>query len=109
MKSLNGLSDVFDGPFFPYDATRKHRKTDLKEVLKASPDSPHLLLPVMNGMFLNVAKELNLPLLIVKPILTPPFYQRDNPRSCDLNYPKWKITLLMTLPKCARSLKSGSL
>jgi processive 1,2-diacylglycerol beta-glucosyltransferase len=64
------------------------------EVLKQSPDMLVTCFPIMNAMFLNVAKEFNLPILFVTTDLdTTPFTKGMNPTTCDLNYPLYRMTL----------------
>lgn len=64
------------------------------EVLRKSPDLLISCFPCLNPMFLNIAKELDLPLLMVTTDLDTNLYTKGmNGQTCDLSYPKWKMTL----------------
>jgi processive 1,2-diacylglycerol beta-glucosyltransferase len=64
------------------------------EVLKQKPNMLISCIPLMNSMILNIAKEFNLPLIIVSTDLdTKEFIKGMNPRSCDLNYPHYRLAL----------------
>jgi len=70
------------------------------EVLRRSPDMLISCFPCLNPMFLNIAKELGLPLLMVTTDLDTNLYTKGmNAQTCDLSYPKWKMTLAYDTPE----------
>lgn len=88
------------GPFYLMMQQESIEKQLRLEVLKQRPDLLISCFPSMNAMFLNVAKEFNLPLLIVTTDLDTDFFTKGmHHRSCDLTYPKWKMTLAYDTPE----------
>lgn len=82
------------GPFFIMMQQENIEKQIRLEVLKQNPDMIISCFPIMNPMFLNVAKEFNIPLLIVTTDLdTGLFVKGMTPSHCDLDYSHYKITL----------------
>jgi processive 1,2-diacylglycerol beta-glucosyltransferase len=82
------------GPFFYMMQQKRIEYLIRLEVLKQSPDMLISCFPLMNAMILNVAKEFNLPLLIVPTDLDSTLFMKGmNPTTCDLNYPNYRITL----------------
>lgn len=82
------------GPFFIMMQQESIEKQIQLEILKYNPDILISCFPIMNSMFLNVAKEFNLPLLMVTTDLDTELFTRGmHSRSCDLEYPHWKMTL----------------
>ena len=94
------------GPFFIMMQQENIEKLIRREVLKQNPDMIISCFPVMNAMFLNVAKELNLPLLIVTTDLdTSLFIKGMNSSNCDLQYPHYRITLAYEDPEMRKILE----
>jgi len=88
------------GPFFLMMQQESIEKQIRLEVLKQRPDLLISCFPSMNAMFHNVAKEFNIPLLIVSTDLDTDFFTKGmHQRACDLSYPKWKITLPYDTPE----------
>ncbi len=88
------------GPFFLMMQQESIEKQIRLEVLKHNPDLLVSCFPCLNAMFLNVAKELNLPLIMVTTDLDTALFSKGmHDRSCDLNYPKWRMTLSYDTPE----------
>lgn len=88
------------GPFFIMMQQESIEKQIQLEILRYNPDIVISCFPIMNSMFLNVAKELDLPLLMVTTDLDTELFTRGiNARSCDLHYPHWKMTLAYDDPE----------
>ncbi len=82
------------GPFFLMLQQESIEKAIRLEVLRHNPDFLVTCFPTFNAMFLNVAKELDLPLLMVTTDLDTEIFTRGmSLRSCDMSYPKWGMTL----------------
>lgn len=97
---------TFFGPFILMMQQRKIEHLIRLEVLKQNPDMLISCMPFMNAMFLNVAKEFNLPLLILTTDLdTRPFTKGMNSATCDLTYPNYRITLSYEVPKMRKTLE----
>ena len=70
------------------------------EILRRKPDMLISCFPCLNPMFLNVAKELDLPLLMVTTDIDTNLYTKGmNAQTCDLSYPKWRMTLSYDTPE----------
>lgn len=88
------------GPFFLMMQQESIEKQIRLEVLRHHPDLLISCFPCLNTMFLNVARDLNLPILMVTTELDTTFFTKGmNSRSCDLSYPKWKMTLAYDTPE----------
>jgi len=88
------------GPFFLMMQQESIEQQIREEVLKQNPDILITCFPCMSAMFLNVAKEFNLPLLIVTTDLdTDLFTKGMHMRACDLSYSKWRVTLPYDTPE----------
>lgn len=97
---------TFFGPFYFLMQQRRIEHLIRLEVLKQNPDMLVSCMPFMNSMFLNVAKEFNLPLLIMSTDLdTRPFTNGMNSATCDLNYPHYRITLAYEIPEMRKNLE----
>lgn len=82
------------GPFFIMLQQESIERLIRIEIFKQNPDMIISCFPIMNAMFLNVAKELDLPVLFVTTDLdTAHFIRGMNNNSCDLDYPKYRMTL----------------
>lgn len=94
------------GPFFLMMQQESIEKQIRLEVLKQHPDLLISCFPCLNTMFLNVAKDLNLPLLMVTTELDTSFFTKGmNSRSCDLSYPKWRMTLAYDTPEMRSNIE----
>ena len=88
------------GPVFLMMMQRKIERLIRLEVLKQNPDVLVSCIPIFNPMFLNIAKELELPLLIVTTDLdTKEFIKGMKKAHCDIHYPKYRITLAFDRPE----------
>ena len=59
------------------------------EILRRNPDMLISCFPCLNPMFLNIAKELDLPLLMVTTDIDTNLYTKGmNAQTCDLSYPR---------------------
>ncbi|NGX37902.1 MAG: Processive diacylglycerol beta-glucosyltransferase [Chlamydiae bacterium] len=88
------------GPFFLMMQQESIERQIRQEVLRHSPDLLITCFPTLNAMFLNVAKELDLPLLMVTTDLDTDLFTRGmHERSCDLSYSKWRMTLAYDTPQ----------
>lgn len=95
------------GPFFLMMQQESIEKQIRLEVLKQHPDMLISCFPCLNAMFLNIAKELNLPLLMVTTELDTAFFTKGmNGHSCDLNYPKWRMTLAYDTPEMRTKIEN---
>ncbi len=95
------------GPFFLMMQQESIEKQIRLEVLKQHPDMLISCFPCLNAMFLNVAKELNLPLLMVTTELDTAFFTKGmNGHSCDLSYPKWRMTLAYDTPEMRTKIEN---
>lgn len=95
------------GPFFFMMQQKKIEHLMRLEVLKQRPDMLISCFPLMNSMLLNVAKEFNLPILIVTTDLdTGHFLKGMSPMACDLNYSNYKITLAYENPEMRQIIES---
>ncbi|MBS0629317.1 MAG: hypothetical protein JSS30_03725 [Verrucomicrobia bacterium] len=95
------------GPFFLMMQQESIEKQIKLEVLKQRPNMLISCFPCLNPMFLNVAKDLNLPLLMVTTELDTTFFTKGmNGRSCDLNYPKWQMTLAYDTPEIRAKIEN---
>lgn len=82
------------GPFFIMMQQESIERLIRLEIFKQNPEMIISCFPIMNSMFLNVAKEMNLPLLMVTTDLdTGLFVKGMHSKSCDLNYPNYRMTL----------------
>lgn len=69
------------------------------EVLKQSPDMLISCIPYFNSMFLNIAKEFQLPLLIVTTDLDcTTFVSGMSESTCDLHYPHYRFAIPYNTP-----------
>jgi processive 1,2-diacylglycerol beta-glucosyltransferase len=97
---------TFFGPFYLLMQQRRIEHLIRLEVLKQNPDILISCMPFMNSMFLNVAKEFNLPLVILTTDLdTRPFTKGMNSATCDLTYPHYRITLAYEVPEMRKNLE----
>lgn len=88
------------GPFFIMMQQESIERAIRLEVLRQSPDMLISCFPCMNAMFLNIAKEFNLPLLIITTDLDAHLFTNGmHAHSCDINYPKWRLTLAYDTPE----------
>ena len=88
------------GPFFLMMQQESIERQIRQEVLRHNPDLLITCFPTLNAMFLNVAKELDLPLLMVTTDLDTDLFTRGmHERSCDLSYPNWRMTLAYDMPQ----------
>jgi UDP-N-acetylglucosamine:LPS N-acetylglucosamine transferase len=96
----------FFGPFYFLMKQRRIEQLIRIEVLKQNPDMLISCIPYLNSMFLNVAKEFNLPLVIVPTDLdTRTFTKGMNSATCDLNYPAYRITTAYEDPEVRKNLE----
>ncbi|HSX12100.1 MAG TPA: hypothetical protein VLF61_01255, partial [Rhabdochlamydiaceae bacterium] len=88
------------GPFFIMMQQENIERLIRLEVLKQNPDMIISCFPIMNAMFLNVAKELDLPVLFVTTDLDTRFFIKNMDKmTCDLNYPRYRMTLAYEDPE----------
>ncbi|MCI0381957.1 MAG: hypothetical protein L0207_02755 [Chlamydiae bacterium] len=88
------------GPFFIMMQQESIEKLIRLEIFKQNPSLIISCFPVMNAMFLNVAKELTIPFIAVPTDLdTGLFIKGMNSTSCDLNYPLYRMTLAYENPE----------
>jgi processive 1,2-diacylglycerol beta-glucosyltransferase len=82
------------GPFFLMLQQENIERLIRLEALKQNPDMIISCFPIMNAMFLNVAKELDLPVLFVTTDLDTRFFIKNmDQATCDLHYPRYRMTL----------------
>jgi UDP-N-acetylglucosamine:LPS N-acetylglucosamine transferase len=94
------------GPFFLMMQQESIEKQIRLEVLRHHPDLIISCFPCLNTMFLNVARDLNLPILMVTTELDTTFFTKGmNNRSCDLSYPKWRMTLAYDTPEMRSNIE----
>lgn len=87
------------GPMYFRLQQRKIEELIRLEVLRNSPDMLISCIPYLNPMFLNVAKEFQLPLLIVTTDLDSTiFISGMTPKTCDLNYPYYRFAIAYDSP-----------
>jgi len=77
------------------------------EVLKQNPDMLISCIPFINSMILNVAKEFNLPFLVVTTDLDArSFSSGMTANVCDLNYPHYRFALAYDVPEMRELVES---
>lgn len=100
------LMTSLGSPFFMLQHKKVERLIRI-EVLKQKPDLLISCIPVFNPMFLNIAKELNLPLLIVTTDLdTGEFTKGMTHTFCDLDYARYRVTLAYENPSMRTILEN---
>lgn len=94
------------GPFFIMMQQENIERLIRLEVLKQNPEMIISCFPIMNAMFLNVAKELDLPVLFVTTDLDTRFFIKNMDKmTCDLNYPRYRMTLAYEDPEMRRMME----
>lgn len=88
------------GPFFILMQQENIERLIRLEVLKQNPQMIISCVTIMNSMILNVAKELDLPVLFVTTDLdTTYFIKGMEQKTCDLTYPRYRMTLSYENPE----------
>lgn len=88
------------GPFFILMQQENIERLIRLEILRQNPQMIISCVTIMNSMILNVAKELNLPVLFVTTDLDTAYFTKGmEQKTCDLTYPRYRMTLAYENPE----------